>query len=58
MNDGDKKVITDGDIPKITTDQGDDYATHCQLKKHYEMIAIDLAKQQPLDADPKSNTIN
>ena len=29
MNDGDKKVITDGDIPKITTDQGDDYATHC-----------------------------
>ena len=25
MNDGDKKVITDDDIPKITTDQGDDY---------------------------------
>ena len=32
--------------------------TDCLLKKHYEMIAIDLGKQQPLDADPKSNTIN
>ena len=46
-------------IQKITTRQGDDYATGCLLDlldyfdKHYKMIAIDLSKQQALDADPK-----
>ena len=46
-------------IRKITTDQGGDYTTGCLLdytyfKKYYKMIAIDLSKQQILDADPKA----
>ena len=40
------------------TGQGDDYRTGCSLhcpyfKKYYKLIAIDLSKQQKLDADPK-----
>ena len=47
-----------GNIRKIATGQGDDYTTGCLLcyiyfKKCYRMIAIDLSKQQALDADPK-----
>ena len=47
------------DIGKITTGQGDDYTTGCLLdydyfKKYYKMKAIDLSKQQTLDADPKA----
>ena len=43
---------------KIATGQGDDYATGCLLDyiyflKYYKMIAVDLSKQQVLDADPK-----
>ena len=39
--------------------KGDDYTTGCLLdypyfKKHYKLIAIDLSKQQTLDADPKA----
>ena len=46
-------------IRKIATGQGDDYATGCLLeypyfKENYEMIAIDLSKQQAPDADPRS----
>ena len=46
-------------IRKIATGQGDDYATGCLLdypyfKDHYKMIAIDLSKQQALDADPRA----
>ena len=46
-------------IRKIATGQGDDYTTGCLLdysyfKDHYKMIAIDLSKQQTLDADPKA----
>ena len=45
-------------IRKITTSQGDDYTTGCLLDytyfKKYKMIAIDLSKQQVLDADPKA----
>ena len=45
-------------IRKITTGQGDDYTTGCLLDytyfKKYQMIAIDLSKQQALDADPKA----
>ena len=45
-------------IRKITIGQGDDYTTGCLLdytyfKKYYKMVAIDLSKQQVLDADPK-----
>ena len=47
------------DIQKIATGQGDDYTTGCLLdydyfKKYYKMIAIDLCKQQVLDADPQA----
>ena len=47
------------DIRRIATDQGDDYATGCLLdysyfKENYKMIAIDLSKQQALDADPRT----
>ena len=43
-------------IRKIATDQGDDYATGCLLNYSYfadtyKMIAVDLSKQQALDAD-------
>ena len=51
--------ITYENIRKITTGQGDDYTTGCLLdyaysKNYYKMIAIDLSKQQVLDADPKA----
>ena len=44
-------------IRKIATSQGDDYTTGCLLdysyfKENYKMIAIDLSKQQALDANP------
>ena len=47
------------DIRKIATDQGDDYTTGCLLdypyfKDTYKMIAVDLSKQQALDADPRA----
>ena len=43
-------------IRRIATGQGDDYTTGCLLdysyfKENYKMIAIDLTKQQVLDAD-------
>ena len=46
-------------IRKIATGQGYDYTIGCLLdytyfKDHYKMIAIDLSKQQSLDADPRA----
>ena len=46
-------------IRKIATGQVDDYTTGCLLdyiyfKNYYKMIAVDLSKQQALDADPKA----
>ena len=46
-------------IRKIATGQGDNYTTGCfldypYLKENYKMIAIDLSKQQPLDAGPRA----
>ena len=43
-------------IRNIATGQGEDYTTGCLLdysyfKGHYRMIAINLSKQQVLDAD-------
>ena len=43
----------------IATGQGDVYTTGCLLdypyfKKYYKLIAIDLTKQQKLDADRKA----
>ena len=50
---------TYNNIRKIATRQGDDYTTGCSLnypyfKKYYKLIAIDLSKQQKLDADRKT----
>ena len=40
---------------KIVTGQGDDYTTVCLLNyNYYEMMAIDLSKQQALVSDPKN----
>ena len=52
-------IKTYENIRKIATDPGDDYTTSCLLycsyfKDHYKMIAIDLRKQQALDADPRA----
>ena len=46
-------------IIKIAMGQGDDYKTGCLLdyaffKENYQMIAIDLSKQQARDADPRA----
>ena len=51
--------LTYDNIRKITTGQGDDYTAGCLLeyihfKNYYEMIAVDLSKQQGLDAYPKA----
>ena len=50
-------IKTYENIRKITIGQGDDYTTGCLLdytyfKKYYKMIAVDLSRQQALDADP------
>ena len=49
---------TNEHIRKIATSKGDDYTTGCLLdypyfKENYKMIAIDLSKQQALDANPR-----
>ena len=54
-----KDIKTYENIRKITTGQGDDYTTGCFLnypyfKENYKMIAIDLCKQEALDADPRA----
>ena len=51
--------ITYDNIRKIATGQGDDYTTGCLLDypycaNTYKMIAVDLSKQQALDADPRA----
>ena len=47
------------EIRKISTGQGDDYTTGCLLdfayfEKKYRLIAVDLSKQKPLDADSRA----
>ena len=51
--------VTYENVRKIATGQGDDYTTDCLLDysyfmNTYKMIAVDLSKQQALDADPKA----
>ena len=51
--------VTYENIRKIATGQRDDYTTAClldypYLKDSYKMIAVDLRKQQALDADPRA----
>ena len=52
--------VTYENIRENATGQGDDYTTSCLLdypyiNDTYKMIAIDLSKQQALDADPRAN---
>ena len=51
--------VTYENIRKIAAGQGDDYTTGCLLNypyfmDTYKMIAVDLSKQQALDADPRA----
>ena len=51
--------VTYENIRKIATGQGDEYTTGCLLYypyfvDTYKMIAVDLSKQQALDADPRA----
>ena len=50
--------VTYDNIRKIATGQGDDNTTGCLLDYRYfldtyKMIAVDLSKEQALDADPR-----
>ena len=52
--------VTNENIRKICTSKGDDYITCCLLdypyfKDIYKIIAVDLSKQQALDANPRAN---
>ena len=47
------------EVRKVSTGQGDDYATGCLLdyvyfKDNYKLIAVDLSKQKALDADTRA----
>ena len=51
--------VTYENIRKIATGQEDDYTTgylldYIYFKNYYKTIAVDLSKQQALDADPKA----
>ena len=51
--------VTHENICKIATGQEDDYANgylldYIYFKNYYNMIALDLSKQQALDVDPKA----
>ena len=55
------ELITNDNIQKSPTGQGDNYTTGCLLNcsyfiNYYKMIAIDFRKQQSLDADPTITT--
>ena len=52
-------IKTYENIRKVATDQRDDYTTGCLLdypyfEENYKMVAIDLSKQQALDADARA----
>ena len=51
--------VTYENIRNIATGQGDDCTTgylldYIYFKNYYKMIAVDISKQQALDADPKA----
>ena len=55
-------IKTPDSIWKIETGQGDNYITGCLLdhnyfKNYYNLITIDLSKQQAFDADSKQKAI-
>ena len=46
-------------VRKVSATYGDDYTTGCLLdysyfKDNYKLIAVDLRKQKPVDADPRA----
>ena len=48
------------EVRKVSTVQGDDYTTVCLLdfayfEENYKLIAADLSKQKPLNADLRAN---
>ena len=50
--------VTYENIRKVATGKGDDYTTGCLLdypyfRDNYKIIAVDLSRQQALDADPR-----
>ena len=52
-------LTTFDNIQKIKTGQRDDYTTGCLLdynyfEKYFQMISIDLSKQQAFDSEPKA----
>ena len=52
-------IKTYENIRKVATGQRDDYTTGCLLdypyfEENYKMVAIDLSKQQALDADARA----
>ena len=54
-----RNIKTYENIRKMATCQGDDYTTgylldYSYFKDHYKMIAVDLSKQQALDADARA----
>ena len=55
----DSMAKTYENIKKVAIGHGDDYTTGCILdysyfKENYKTIAIDLSRQQELDADPRA----
>ena len=59
----DEPILSDikrnGEIRKLTNGQGEEYTTGCLLdynyiKNHDRLIAVDLSRQNKLDADPKA----
>ena len=47
------------EIRKISTGKGDDYTTEClldyqYLNCHYQLVAVNLSKQEELDVDPRA----
>ena len=51
--------VTYENIRKVATSKKDDYTTGCLLdytyfRDNYKMIAVDLSRQQALDANPKA----
>ena len=51
--------VTYENIRKVATGKGDDYTTGCLLdytyfRDNYKMIAVDLSRQEALDADPRA----
>ena len=55
----DSMAKTCENIRNIALGRGDDYPTgyfldYTYFKDHYKMVAVDLSKQQALDADPRT----